>query len=252
MDLQLRGKRALVTGGSKGIGAAAALSLAAEGCDLVLVSRTAAVLTATADAIRARHQVRVDVMAADLAVSAEVDRVAEAAGAVDVLVNNAGAIPPGGLLDVDEARWRAAWDLKVFGFIALCRAMYPGLQARGGVVVNVVGAAGETFDPGYIAGASGNAALMGFTRALGRAAHKDGVRAVGINPGPVVTERLEMLMRHKAEVQYGDAERWLELCASMPYGRAATPAEIGDAVAFLASPRSAYTNGTILTINGGP
>ena len=252
MDLRLRGKRALVTGGSKGIGAAAAASLAAEGCDLVLVSRTESVLAATADGIRARHQVRVEVLAADLAAAGEAGRVAAAAGAVDVLVNNAGAIPPGGLGDVDEATWRAAWDLKVFGFIALCRALYPVLKARGGVVVNVVGAAGETFDPGYIAGASGNAALMGFTRALGRGAHKDGVRAVGINPGPVLTERLEMLMRHKAEAQYGDGEKWRELCASMPYGRAATPEEIGDAVAFLASPRSAYTNGTIVTINGGP
>lgn len=252
MDLQLRGKRALVTGGSKGIGAAAAAALAVEGCDLVLVSRTLEVLTVTADAIRARHQVRVDVMAADLSQTAEVDRVAAGAGAVDVLVNNAGAIPPGGLLAVDDATWRAAWDLKVFGFIALCRALYPVLKERGGVVVNVIGSAGETFDPGYVAGASGNAALMGFTRALGRGAHKDGVRAVGINPGPVLTERLEMLMRHKAEKELGDGERWRELCASMPYGRAATPGEIGDAVAFLASPRSAYTNGTILTINGGP
>ena len=93
---------------------------------------------------------------------------------------------------------------------------------------------------------------MAFTRTLGRFAHKDGVRAVGINPGPIATERLERLLRHRAETELGDAGRWLELCASMPYGRPGKPEEIADAVAFLASPRSAYTNGTILTINGGP
>jgi len=252
MELGLAGKRALITGASKGIGAAAAMVLAEEGCDLVLVARTGAVLEATAAAIRGRHQVRVETLAADLSRQAEVERVAAAAGPVDVLVNNAGAIPPGGLEAVGDDALRAAWDLKVFGFISLCRSLYPVLRARRGVVVNVIGAAGESFDPGYIAGAAGNAALMGFTRALGRGAHRDGVRAVGINPGPVATERLERLLRHRAERELGDAGRWLELCAGMPYGRPAEPEEIAAAVAFLASPRSGYTNGTILTINGGP
>ena len=252
MDLLLAGRRALVTGGSKGIGAAAAASLAAEGCGLLLVSRTAAQLEATAASIRSRHQVRVETLAADLSRHDEVARVAEAAGRVDILVNNAGAIPPGGLLAIDDATLRAAWDLKVFGFIALSRALYPALKASKGVVVNVIGAAGETFDPGYIAGVAGNAALMAFTRALGKGAQKDGVRAVAINPGPVATERLERLLRHRAETELGEAGRWMELCANMPYGRPGKPEEIGDAVAFLASPRSAYTNGTILTINGGP
>ena len=150
-----------------------------------------------------------------------------------------------------ETTWRAAWDLKVFGFINLTRALYPALKARRGVVVNVIGSAGESFDPNYIAGSAGNAALMAFTRALGRAAPKDGMRVVGINPGPVSTDRLIMLLRARAERELGDAGRWAELTAGMAFGRAATPEEIGDAVTFLASPRSGYTTGTILTINGG-
>ncbi len=252
MDLHLRGKRALVTGGSKGIGQASATLLAEEGCDVVIVARDPGALTAAAEAIRARHQVRIETIAADLSQQAEVERVAAVAGAIDILVNNAGAIPPGTLLTVDNDRLRAAWDLKVFGFIGLCRALYPVLVAQRGVVVNVIGAAGETFDPGYVAGVAGNAALMAFTRALGRGAHKDGVRAVAINPGPVATMRLEMLLRHRAAAEIGDADRWRELCRGMPYGRPAEPEEIAAAVAFLASPRSAYTNGTVLTINGGP
>ncbi len=252
MDLHLAGRRALVTGSSKGIGRASAELLAEEGCDIVLVARNPAALDEAATAVRARRQVRVEVIAADLSRQTEVERVAAAAGTLDILVNNAGAIPPGNLLAVDDATLRAAWDLKVFGFISLCRALYSTLKARHGVVVNVIGAAGETFDPGYIAGVAGNAALMAFTRALGRAAHRDGMRAVAINPGPVATARLERLLRHRATAELGDADRWLDLCKGMPYGRPAQPEEIANAVAFLASPRSAYTNGTVLTINGGP
>ncbi len=252
MDLQLAGRRALITGGSKGIGRAAAEALADAGVDLVLVARDAAGLEKTAAALRARWQVRVETIAADLSVEAEVLRVVAAAGAVDVLVNNAGAIPPGTLLQVDDATWRRAWDLKVFGFISLCRAVYPAMVARrSGVIVNVIGAAGEQFPSNYIAGAAGNAALMAFTRALGKASPADGVRVVAINPGPVATERLTKLLRHRAQEQLGDAERWLELCRDMAFGRAADPREIGDSVAFLASPRSGYTSGTVLTINGG-
>ncbi len=253
MDLHLRGKRVLVTGGSKGIGRAAALVLAEEGCDLVLAARDPAALADAANAVRLRGQVAVETVAVDLSRADEVERLAAAvtaAGPLDILVNNAGAIPPGDLLGLDDARWRAAWDLKVFGFIGLTRALYPALKPRRGVVVNVIGAAGELFDPAYIAGSTGNAALMAFTRALGKAAPDDGMRVVGINPGPVATERLTMLLRARAERELGDAARWPELCRAMTFGRPAEPEEIASAVAFLASPRSGYTSGTVLTIAG--
>jgi len=252
MDLFLSGKRALITGASKGIGHATALLLAEEGCDLVLVARDPANLAAAAEAVRARRQVAVEVIAADLSRQAEVERVAAATGPLDILVNNAGAIPPGDLLAVDDAKWRAAWDLKVFGFISLTRALYPALKERKGVVVNVIGAAGEQFDPNYIAGSAGNAALMAFTRSLGKSAVKDGMRVVGINPGPVATDRVEMLLRARAAREFGDETRWQEFHKSMAFGRPAKPEEIAAAVAFLASPRSGYTTGTVLTINGAP
>ena len=252
MDLQLRGKRALITGGSKGIGRASAMVLADEGCDVILVAREETMLREAADAIRSRAQVNVRTISADLSSDAAVRQVAAEAGELDILVNNAGAIPPGDLLSIDDARWRQAWDLKVFGYISFSRAIYARMKSRrSGVIINVIGAAGESFPSNYIAGAAGNASLMAFTRALGKAAPADGLRVVAINPGPVETDRLIMLRRAQAKEKFGDEERWRELTADMPFGRAATPEEIGNAVAFLASPRSAYTTGTVLTINGG-
>ena len=252
MDLQLAGKTVLITGGSKGIGRATAEVLAEEGCNLVLVARNAALLEEAAGAIRAKRQVNVRTIAADLSSDAAVRKVAAEAGELDILVNNAGAIPPGDLLSVDDAKWRQAWDLKVFGYISFCRVVYAQMKARrAGVIINVIGAAGESFPTNYVAGAAGNASLMAFTRALGKGAPADGLRVVAINPGPVETDRLVMLRRAEAQEKFGDPERWRELTSGMPFGRAASPREIGNAVAFLASPLSGYTTGTVLTINGG-
>ncbi len=252
MDLKLAGKTALITGGSKGIGRATGEVLAGEGCNVILVAREQGMLDEAAAAIRARHQVNVRTIAADLSSDAAVRRVADEAGALDILVNNAGAIPPGDVLSVDDTRWRQAWDLKVFGYISFCRVIYAQMKARkAGVIINVIGAAGEKFPTNYIAGAAGNASLMAFTRALGKGAPADGLRVVAINPGPVETDRLVMLRRAEAQEKFGDPDRWRELTSNMPFGRAATPAEIGNAVAFLASPMSGYTTGTVLTIDGG-
>jgi len=251
MNLDLGGKRALVTGASKGIGRAVAELLAEEGCDVIMVSRDAETLSAAADAVRGRAQVSVQALPADLSKQSEVERVAAEAGDLDILVNNAGAIPGGDLQAIDNDIWRNAWDLKVFGYISLSRAVYPKLVDRKGVIVNVIGAAGESFPFGYIAGATGNASLYAFTKALGRGASKEGVRVVAVSPGPVATDRLISLRKMLAREKYGDESRWEELNAGMPYGRPATPEEIANAVAFLASPRSAYTNATVLTVDGG-
>jgi NAD(P)-dependent dehydrogenase (short-subunit alcohol dehydrogenase family) len=252
MDLHLQGKTALITGASQGIGRETALVLAQEGCNLVLVSRDAQRLNDLAETIRSQHGVSVSVVAADLSSTGEVERVAASVDGIDVLVNNAGAIPPGTLQEIDDRQWRDAWDLKVFGYINLTRSLYANLKERQGVVVNIIGAGGESFNPGYIAGAAGNAGLMAFTRALGKSAAGDRMRVVGINPGPVSTPRNETMLRNRAQAEFGDENRWAELNAALPYGRSATPGEIASAVAFLASSRSGYTNGTILTIDGGP
>ncbi len=252
MDLGLRGRKALVTGGSKGIGRACAQALAKEGCDVALVARTKADLEAAAAKIRSEHNVAVRLFALDLSDSRNVDTLAAECFETDLLVNNAGAIPGGDLQAIDEGRWREAWDLKVFGTINMTRRFYALMREKGrGVILNIIGAAGESPDAAYIAGSSGNASLMAFTRALGGMAPKDGLRVVGINPGPVLTDRLETLLRHRAESRFGDPEKWNELLRAFPFGRAALPEEIASMVAFLASDLSAYTSGTIITIDAG-
>ena len=252
MDLGLGGRKALITGASKGIGRATAGTLAAEGCDLVLVARSAADLATAREEIRAQHNVAVTIAPVDLSQGDAARGLARDFPDIEILVNNAGAIPGGNIEEIDEARWRHAWDLKVFGYVNLARAYFAQMKTRRrGVIVNIIGSAGERFDPGFITGSSGNAALMAFTRSLAKSASADGMRVVGINPGPVATDRLVTLLKKRAEDRLGDAGRWQELVKPMPFGRAAKPEEIAAMVAFLASDLSGYTTGTIVTIDGG-
>jgi NAD(P)-dependent dehydrogenase (short-subunit alcohol dehydrogenase family) len=252
MELELGGLTALVTGASRGIGLAIARGLAREGCHLRLVARTAGDLEIARKTIAAVNDVRIECHACDLADSAGVTRIGADCAGVDILVNNAGAIPAGDLAAVDEARWREAWELKVFGYINLTRAIYAKMrERRRGVIVNVIGVSGERLRASYIAGSTGNAALMAFTRALGGASVDHGVRVVGVNPGQIDTDRLRGQLEPKAEAAFGDRSRWRELVANAPRGRLGRPEEIADAVVFLASSRASYISGTIVTVDGG-
>ena len=201
--------------------------------------------------ITARHGVRVTVHTTDLSTTAAMEALAAAAPETDILVNNAGDIPAGSLGIVSDAAIRAGFDLKVFGYITLTRAFYPLMKGRDGVIVNIIGNSGENWDAGYFAGSTGNAALMSFTKAIGGASLDDGIRVVGINPGPVATARMLKIMRRKAIDMLGDESRWEELYDRYPGKRPATAAEVADLTAFLASPRAGYITGTVVTIDGG-
>lgn len=252
MDLHLDGRTALVTGASKGIGLGIARCFAGEGCNLRLTARSGELLDEAADELRAAHGVTVETLAADLATADGRDAVLDAWPDVDILVNNAGDIPAGTIDDIDDAGWRTGWELKVYGYIALTRFHLARMKARGrGVIINVIGAAGERPLASYIAGSMGNSGLMALTVALGAESPNHGVRVLGVNPGPIATERIIKLSRIWAEERFGDPERWEDVLATSPFGRAGEVDEVASTVVFLASDRSGYTSGTIVTVDGG-
>ena len=252
MDMQLHGKRVLVTGGSKGIGLACAEAFAAEGCDIVLASRNAGALAAAADKVRAARQVRVETLAADLSRAEERERLHAAFPDVDILVNNAGAIPSGRLQDIPIARWKEAWDLKVIGYIHMCQLYLPGMEARkAGSIVNIIGMAGRAPRAGYIAGGAGNAALIAFTSAIGAAAQANNVQVVGINPAVTKTDRMLTQAKVNAKLKFGDEDRWAETLTNLPFARPIEASEIAELAVFLASPRGRYVNGTVVDVDGG-
>jgi len=253
MDLGLKGKRVLVTGGSKGIGLATAQAFVGEGASVVLAGRDPATLQAAASGLQAEGA-QVQTIACDLSKDEERARVFAAYPDIDILVNNAGAIPGGGLADISMDRWRDAWALKVFGYIHLSQLFYAPMLARGaGVIINIIGMGGRAVRADYICGAAGNAALIGFTNALGADSPKHGVRVFGINPSPTLTDRVKTLYRARAKAAFGDADRWQDLLdeSKMPFGRIKKPAEVGALAAMLASDRVQYLSGTVIDLDGG-
>ena len=239
MDLGLKGKSVLVTGGSKGIGLACAKAFVAEGCRVHLAARDAQRLQ------KAKNDLGGDVTthSVDLRDGAALKSLARECADVDILVNNAGDIPGGTIETLDEAKWRHAWELKVFGFINLTRELYPRLKTRKGVIVNVIGMAGEhgTFE--YICGATANAGLANFTKALGRGYAQHGVRVVGVHPPSTRTDRIITLMKAQAKAKFGDENRYEELM-----GNVIEPEQVGDTVCFLASPRAGQLSGVVLNL----
>lgn len=250
MNLDLNGQRVLITGGSKGIGLACAKVFLEEGCSVVLVSRDATTLETAAGGLK--HLGPVETCAADLSQGSERERLKGLHPDVDILVNNAGAIPGGGLLDLTMERWTEAWSLKVMGYIHLTQLYLGAMKDKGaGTIVNIIGAAGRSPRYDYLCGATGNAALMAFTSAVGGKSGDWGVRCFGINPAATRTDRMITLARTKAKTAFGDESRWEETLTGLPLGRAIDPLEIARSAAFLASPACGYVNGTVLDVDGG-
>lgn len=239
----------LITGSSRGIGAATARAFVTEGVRRIhLVGRDRELLAQLRDDLDA------EVVCHTLDLSSPVQRskLGDTLADIDILVNNAGAIPQGSLDKADLTAWQRAWDLKLWGYLELTQMALKAMAARGsGVIVNVVGISGERPDAGYLAGSMANSALMTFTRAVGAYSLDSGVRVVAVNPGPVQTDRLLDALHVRAESEFGDAGRWRDFINHYPGQRMATAAEVADTVTFLASRRSSYTSGTIVTLDGG-
>ena len=246
MDLGLQGKSILITGASKGIGLACAKAFAAEGSALHLAARSAGLLSQAKSEIETRYGVSVRTHVCDLRVRGAIKTLADACEPVDVLVNNAGDIPGGGIEAVDEDRWRHAWELKVFGYINLTREILARMRPRGqGVVVNIVGRAGVTHPPEYLCGATGNAALEAFTKGAGKASIDFGVRVLGVHPPATRTDRIIQLYKTIAMQKFGAETRWEELLRQT---RMIEPEQVADTVVYFASQRAGHLSGVMLNL----
>lgn len=257
MELELKGKVALVTGASRGIGLAVARGLAAEGARVALCARDGAALEKVAAEIRAASGVDALPIAADLSELKEVERVVrgvhERAGRIDILVNNAGAIRGGAFLAIPDEQWITDWNLKLLGYIRMARTVFPLMAAQGGGrIVNVVGAAARNPTGGYLVGGAANAALVNFTKGLADLGAASRILVTAVSPAATRTERWDQLMAQQAaasgrspeEVQ-AEAER------AYPLGRIARPEDVADLVCFLASARASFLTGICITVDGG-
>ena len=218
------GRRALIAGGSKGVGLACAHGLAAEGVDLALAARTVGPLKDATRELRNGYDIEITSHSCDLARPDHRQALAEVVGPVDIVVNCAGTIPAGDLASLDDQRWRDAWDLKLFGTINLCRLFLPRMLTRGsGVIINVFGAMAPSAGGEHLAAFTGSAALDSLTRALGSTSGADGVRVVGVGV-PIESD---------------------------PAAISAVAEAVADVVVFLASDRASMVSGTVLAVDGG-
>lgn len=253
MDLGLTGRRVLVTGGSQGIGFAVAKGFLEERCKVVIAARNEERLRTAVARLSEAGAGRIKAKSIDLSRPGAAAALADEFSDTDILVNNAGAIPTGDIFEIDEARWREAWELKVFGYVNLSRAMYRHMRGRAPkVIVNVIGMGAERPQWRYVCGNAANVALNGVTRSLGGRSIDDGIRVVGVNPGAVDTERWRGIHMARAKKMLGDESRWREVLSDdQPLKRAATPEEIANVVLFLASDRASWVCGEVVNVDGG-
>lgn len=254
MDLGLGGKVAIVTGGSKGIGRAVAVGFAEEGASVLLCARGKEALdeTVALASSRGKSGARLEGVQADLNKLDDLKRVVarcvDVFGKIDILVNNAGSARPGDFQKLTDDEWLADWNLKFFGYVRMAREVLARMQVQGrGVIVNVIGTGGLIPTGGYMIGGSANAALNHFTKALANEGSRHGVRVVGINPGPILTERLISMTSQRASGR--DMSEVLKKIT--PLGRPGRPEEVADLVMFLASDRASFIHGANVTIDGG-
>ena len=256
MDLGLKGKVVLITGGSKGIGRGCAEAFFNEGCKVAIISRGQENLKKAEEMLGAKG-VKVMSVAADLTKAEEAARavaaVEKALGPIDVLVNSAGAAAHHNLFDMTVDDWHQGMDSKYFTYIHTMQAVLPGMGKRKkGAVVNIIGMGGKVGRPHHLAGGAANAALMLVTTGLANGYAPEGVRVNGINPGGTITERhmARMETRHK-ETGRSIADMQAEQAKPLPLRRLAMPEDIAQAALFLASDRASYITGVIIPMDGG-
>lgn len=250
MNLNLDGKTAIVTGASRGIGKSIAQALSAAGMNLTLVARSP-LEDFSASLPSPSLPLSIDLRHPDSA-SRIVEATLEKFGALNLVVNNAGATKRGDFLTLTDDEWTDGFALKFYGAMRLSRAAWTHLAQTGGGIINIIGIGGRTGSAEFAIGGTVNAALMNLTKVLADRGIKDGVRVNAINPGSIATERLQTRIKTFAAENHLDPEQAkMKMAQKLGIARFGEPEEIARAVAFLASPQSAYIQGVILDVDGG-
>lgn len=253
--MPLEGKVAIVTGASRGIGRAIALRLAQDGATLVLAARSEPDLAKVASEIKSAGGkatfVNRDLRdpAAPLAV---VNAAIDAYGAIDIVVNNAGATKHGVFFELTEEDWTDGFALKFFCAVRLTREAWPHLKARRGSLLNIIGIGGRTPGQEFTIGGSVNGACISFTKAVAELGVRDGIQVNAINPGRIRTERLEKMIAAQAAQHGGDLEaRLREIVHKANIVRIGEPEDVAHLAAFVVSPTSRYLHGALIDLDGG-
>jgi NAD(P)-dependent dehydrogenase (short-subunit alcohol dehydrogenase family) len=252
VELGLKGKVVVITGGSKGIGLACAQAFLAEGARVAIVSRSASNLESAARGLPGVVCVTGDLTGAPAA-QAMVRQTESALGPIDVLVNSAGAARRYLPEDLNAEAWHAAMDAKYFTYIHAMDAVLPGMAGRGtGTVVNIIGMGGKVATPIHLPGGAANSALMLATVGLANVYGPKGLRINAINPGATMTERVREALKLEAKSRGStEAEVLAQGQAKVPLRRYAAPEDVANLTLFLASEKAAYITGAIVPMDGG-
>ena len=256
MSGTLAHKVCVISGGSRGIGKAIARRLAQDGCDCLLVARSADQLQETARLITNESGRRVEICPTDLrtlagcqAVHAVVEK---AFGRVDILVNNAGATQGGLFLEQDDSVWEDGFALKFYGTVRLSRLLWPMLKSRQGTVINIAGGFARTPDPDFMIGGAVNAALTNFSKALAGLGLRDDVNVNVIHPGMTVTERLEEIFAGRARLAGTSAVAAKQASIENDgIRRLGQTEDVAELVCFLCSPKARHIQGVAIAVDGG-
>jgi 3-oxoacyl-[acyl-carrier protein] reductase len=257
MDLELKGKKALITGASQGLGFAAALGLANEGCNVCINSRDSERLEAAKQRINSQSRTEVHTVSADITLPESAQEIITQAGklleGLDILITNSGGPPSGSFESFDDQAWHTALELNFLSHMRLIRAALPLLRLSSNAsVLTVTSMSVKQPIPNLVLSNSVRSATIGLTKTLALELGSDGIRFNSILPGWTQTERVRELMAFRAAENNTTIEEEFEKqAASSPLKRFATPQEFANAAVFLVSPAASYITGSMLVVDGG-
>lgn len=257
MDLGLKGRAAIVTGSSRGIGRATAEAFAVERARISMCARTAADVTQAAETIRARTGAQVLALRADLTQAGDIQeivrRTVEAYGTVDILVNNAGGPPAGTFDDMTDAEWQAAFELTLLSTVRLVRAVIPHMRrAGGGAIINLQSTSVKVPLDNMILSNSIRTGVIGLAKSLSIELAKDNIRVNNVLPGAIMTDRQRQMLAVQSKKSGQTVEEVKRLRESrIPLGRFGEPEDLADMIVFLASDRAKYVTGVTVQVDGG-